>query len=153
MLLDRRIPWTFLALAFLMARTFTVSGQETEPSTPQTVQLQSFAMLVHNLDEMVAFYSEAFDSEFEPREIQGVNCWFGQVGGLTLKLVPLRQGVDFENFPLQQPGFRVPSVEAVIEIALRHGGRQEGEIRRDKGEVHGAVRDPDGNTIELYSVE
>ena len=74
-----------------------------------------------------------------------------EYAGITLKLVPLRNAVDFENYPFLQLGFIVPDVEAVISLALQHGGRQEGELLRSEGSVHAAIRDPDGNTIELYS--
>jgi catechol 2,3-dioxygenase-like lactoylglutathione lyase family enzyme len=42
-------------------------------------------------------------------------------------------------------------VEAVIAIAQKHGGRQEGQLIRVDGKIQAALRDPDGNTIELYS--
>jgi catechol 2,3-dioxygenase-like lactoylglutathione lyase family enzyme len=45
----------------------------------------------------------------------------------------------------------VTDVEAVIDLALKHGGRQEGQTVRAEGKTQAAVRDPDGNTIELYS--
>ena len=67
-----------------------------------------------------------------------------------MKLVPLRNRADFEGFPLHQPGFTVADVDVVIAIAKKHGGKVEGEVRRQAGRVHAAVRDPDGNTIELY---
>jgi catechol 2,3-dioxygenase-like lactoylglutathione lyase family enzyme len=43
----------------------------------------------------------------------------------------------------------VPDVTAVIAIAERHGGRVQNPPERQDGRVHPAVRDPDGNTIEL----
>lgn len=55
--------------------------------------------------------------------------------------------------PVHQLGFRVPDVKAVIALATQHGGRQEGEMIRDGDKIQAAIRDPDGNTIELYSEE
>lgn len=103
------------------------------------------------MDAMVDFYSEAFGARFRAVDTMGLASQFGDLGDLTLKLVPLRDGVDFEGYPSHQLGFEVADVETVIAIANRHGGRQEGEILRDGDRVHGAVRDPDGNTIELYA--
>jgi catechol 2,3-dioxygenase-like lactoylglutathione lyase family enzyme len=51
---------------------------------------------------------------------------------------------------VHQPGFDVPDVGRVVEIALRHGGRVQDAPAREGDGVHAAVRDPDGNTIELY---
>jgi catechol 2,3-dioxygenase-like lactoylglutathione lyase family enzyme len=42
-------------------------------------------------------------------------------------------------------------VEAVIALAIKHGGRQEGRVIRTESQIQAALRDPDGNTIELYS--
>lgn len=52
--------------------------------------------------------------------------------------------------PVHQPGFEVPDVARAVAIAVRHGGRvQDAPVDRD-GRVHASIRDPDGNTIELY---
>jgi catechol 2,3-dioxygenase-like lactoylglutathione lyase family enzyme len=67
--------------------------------------------------------------------------------------VPIRDEADFKNYPVHQLGFVVPDVEAVIALALQHGGREERTLIRREGRIEAAVRDPDGNTIELYSVE
>ncbi|MFT7588105.1 MAG: catechol 2,3-dioxygenase-like lactoylglutathione lyase family enzyme [Limisphaerales bacterium] len=51
-----------------------------------------------------------------------------------------------------QPGFEIKNVRLVIELAKKYGGKQEGEILEHDGKLHAAVRDPDGNTIELYEI-
>ena len=62
--------------------------------------------------------------------------------------------MEFDEFPIHQPGFSVPDVERVIALAEALGGRVEGEPEREGGViVRGAVRDPDGNTIELYRAD
>jgi len=84
---------------------------------------------------MVAPPREAFGIEF--REVDtggGLRSRFGEVDGLTLKFVPIRDTVDFEGLPVhQQLGLEVPDMEAVLAAGL-----------------HAAARDPDGNTLELY---
>ena len=102
------------------------------------------------MEAMTAFYSEAFGAKFRAVNTGGLASQFGEAAGLTLKFVPIREAADFTGFPIHQPGFNVPDVEAVIAIARKHGGRQEGEVIREGNSVQAAVRDPDGNTIELY---
>lgn len=114
-------------------------------------KISSIAFRVYNMDAMLAFYSEAFQVEFQEVDTYGIRSQFGDVGGVTLKFVPIRESDDFKNFPIHQPGFVVTDVEAVIDLALKHGGRQEGQTVRAEGKTQAAVRDPDGNTIELYS--
>ena len=100
---------------------------------------------------MLAFYREAFGVRF--REVDtggGLRSQFGELNGLTLKLVPIRDTVEFEDFPIHQPGFEVVDVEAVLAAARKHGGRVQDAPRVRDGRWQPAVRDPDGNTLELY---
>jgi predicted enzyme related to lactoylglutathione lyase len=115
-----------------------------------TGQLSSIALRVHNMDAMVIFYKEAFGIQFRTVETFGLESKFGECNGITLKFVPIRDEMDFENYPVHQPGFQVPDIRKVIEIAIKHGGRAEGEVIEKDGKFQAAIRDPDGNTIELY---
>ena len=113
--------------------------------------LTTVAYRVHRMAAMLAFYREAFGIAF--REVDtggGIRSQFGELGGLTLKFVPIRDTVDFENFPIHQLGFEVAGVEAIMAAARKHGGRVQDAPRRRNGRVHAAVRDPDGNPLELY---
>ena len=114
-------------------------------------RISSVAMRVANMQAMLNFYSQAFGAKFEEVDTYGIKSQFGEVEGVMLKFVPIRDEADFENFPVHQLGFVVPDVEAVIALALQHGGREEGKLIRNGGRTEGAVRDPDGNTVELYS--
>lgn len=113
--------------------------------------ISSIAFRVCKVEAMLNFYSEAFQVQFHEVDTYGIRSHFGEMNGITLKFVPIRDEADFEEFPVHQPGFVVANVEAVVAIALKHGGRQEGQIIRSNGKLQAAVRDPDGNTIELYS--
>ncbi len=113
--------------------------------------ISSLAIRTSNVEAMLNFYSQAFQVEFREVSTYGISSQFGEINGITLKLVPIRDEADFKNFPVHQLGFVVPDVEAVIALALQHGGRQEGRLIRTEGKTQAAIRDPDGNTIELYS--
>ena len=113
--------------------------------------ITSVALRVANMDAMLAFYSQAFGVKFNEVDTYGIRSQFGEVNGIMLKFVPIRDEADFTNFPVHQLGFVVPDVEAVVALALQHGGREEGKLVRNGEMLEGAVRDPDGNTIELYS--
>jgi catechol 2,3-dioxygenase-like lactoylglutathione lyase family enzyme len=124
---------------------------ETAPIPPASLgSLSTVAIRVHRLDAMVAFYSQAFGFEFQPQMTRGIQSQFGQLGAFTLKLVPLRDSVEFEDFPSHQLGFEVASVDCVLALAEQYGGRQEGSFLEQEGRRQGAVRDPDGNTVEIY---
>jgi catechol 2,3-dioxygenase-like lactoylglutathione lyase family enzyme len=112
--------------------------------------LSTVAFRVHRMPEMEAFYAEAFGARFRKVDTGGLSSRFGELGRLTLKFVPIRSDVDFEGFPIHQLGFEVDDVNRIVAAALRHGGRVQDAPRQENGRVHAAVRDPDGNTIELY---
>lgn len=121
-----------------------------EGELPRTATVTSVAYRVHHMPEMLAFYREAFGIEFREVDTGGLRSQFGAVGGVTLKFVPIRDAADFESFPVHQLGFEVHNVDAVVAAARKHGGRlQDQPVERD-GRLHAAVRDPDGNTLELY---
>lgn len=113
--------------------------------------ISSLAIRVSNIEAMLSFYSEAFNIQFREVNTFGIPSQFGEFNGITLKFVPIRDAEDFTSFPIHQPGFVVPDVEAVVAIALKHGGRQEGGLIRNGAGLQAAIRDPDGNTVELYS--
>jgi len=94
-------------------------------------RLSSVAIRVHHLDSMVRFYSLAFGVHFHEVETFGIQSRFGDLHGLTLKFVPIRESVDFEGYPLHQLGFTVEDADATIRAAEACGGRLEGEIQRD----------------------
>ena len=114
-------------------------------------QLRSVAMRVHHMDAMLSFYTKAFELQFREVMTGPVNSQFGELDDLTLKFVPIRDDVDFEGYAVHQLGFSVANVEDVIALAIQHGGRQEGEVIVSEDGTHAAIRDPDGNTIEIYS--
>lgn len=114
-------------------------------------KLSSLAIRVANMKGMLAFYTEAFQIQFQEVDTYGIRSHFGELSGMTLKFVPIRDEADFKGYPIHQPGFVVPDVQSVIDIAQKYGGRQEGQLIRVDGKLQAAIRDPDGNTIELYS--
>jgi predicted enzyme related to lactoylglutathione lyase len=103
------------------------------------------------MEAMLAFYSEAFGIQFREVMTGPFKSQFGELDGLTLKFVPIRDEVDFDGYAIHQLGFSVPELERVISLAIQHGGRQEGEVIVNDDGRNAAIRDPDGNSVELYS--
>ncbi len=113
--------------------------------------LETIAVRVHDMDAMVAFYENAFGFSFEPVDTAGLASMFGTNGALTLKFVPLREWPDFEGFPSHQLGFAVDDWARVVDATSAHGGAMFGDVAvLPDGRMHLSVRDPDGNTLEIY---
>ena len=119
-------------------------------SQQPVARLTTLAFRAHHMPEMEAFYAEAFGFTFRDEVTGTIRSRFGSAGELTIKLVPIRNATDFVGFPVHQPGFDVPDVERVIAIARKHGGALLHAPTRDGAVVTASVRDPDGNTVELY---
>ena len=130
--------------------TESLAGVALEENEAKRVVLESIALRVYDLDAMTAFYSEAFGIRFRRVDTFGVTSHFGDFDGMTLKLVPIRESSDFVGFPDVQLGFEVPDIDTVFAIAERHGGKPDGKRRIEANLYHAGLRDPDGNTIELY---
>ena len=113
------------------------------------LRLESVAIKCAELDKMLEFYTRAFGGEFKAVDIGGMTCHFGQVAGLTFKLVPGRESTEFKEYPHHQLGFEVDDIDAVITIAKECGGTLESEKVTQGDVTTGSVRDPDGNTLEL----
>ena len=133
----------FTACAFIDKQPSTGELQRIQPS------ITSAALRVHNLEAMLGFYSQAFGITFHKVETSGVTSHLGDLDGITIKLVPIRESANFVDFPEVQFGMMVPDIAAVVAVADSYGGRQEGSLLVKKDLLHGAIRDPDGNTIEL----
>lgn len=113
-------------------------------------QLTSPALRVHHVDAMVVFYAAAFGARFREVQTGPFTSRFAEIGGVTLTFVPIRAAADFDDFPVHQPGFEVDDVQRVLTAAAAHGGVVQDAPREVEGRLHAAVRDPDGNTIEIY---
>lgn len=99
---------------------------------------------------MEDFYAVAFGIRFRTVQTGAFESRFGELGDLTLKLVPIREAPDFEGFAVHQLGIDVDSLERVVQLAVDAGGRRMGDPVVVDAIRQVAIRDPDGNTLELY---
>lgn len=109
----------------------------------------SVAIRVHHLEQMERFYSEAFGVRFRTVQTGPFTSRFGELDGVLLKLVPIRDRDDFTGFPVLQMGLAVDDIRQVVLVAVKHGGRIQDTMMVAGDSVLAAVRDPDGNTLEL----
>ena len=114
-------------------------------------RITTLAYRVHRMDAMLAFYSSAFGVKFRDVRTGPFSSKFGELAGVTLKFVPIRDSTEFEQFPVHQPGIAVEGdLAAIVAAALAHGGKVQNPPTKDGNLVHASIRDPDGNTLELY---
>lgn len=119
---------------------------------PPAATVSSVAIRSHNTRAMLAFYTEAFGVSFTQVDLTAdLTIYEGDLGHVRLKMVPIREEADFSGFRVHQLGFTVPDLDKVIALAERHGGRLlEKRLPTDEDAPLAAIRDPDGNSIELF---
>lgn len=89
---------------------------------------------------MAAFYQRVFNAGLRERQVGAFALFVGDFAGVRLTLCPKAlAGIDATQ-NIHQLTIAVADVEATIALAEQHGGSALGES---------AVRDPDGNSIEL----
>lgn len=111
--------------------------------------IDKLTIAVASLEEMAAFYAGVLGMEFAAVEVAGHELRSGRYGDLELLLCPRAlAGVDADSNTVQVR-FLVPNVTAAMEAGLSAGGSLLNEVAELGGVFHGALRDPDGNSVEL----
>ncbi len=137
-----------MMMPIILFATFTAGMGAGEESAA----VRSVAVRVHHTEAMLAFYSEAFGIEFAEVELNGLSMYEGRLGSTLFKFVPIREEDDFSGFPVHQLGFTVTDLSEVIRLAEDHGGRLLEQLAAtDESPPVAAIRDPDGNSIELHA--
>ena len=112
-------------------------------------RLTGVTIAVDQLQPMADFYSEVFGAMLSPQAFGAATLYSGTMAGLSLQLCPKEvAGVEARQ-NIHQLRFTVPDVAATIAAVVAAGGRQEGEPASVRGTLHAAIRDPEGNSIEL----
>jgi catechol 2,3-dioxygenase-like lactoylglutathione lyase family enzyme len=116
------------------------------------MQLLQMTLAATNVPAMVAFYDAVLDARLQPVTAYGTTLYRGAVAGVGLLLCPNEiAGVAAEQ-SRHQLRLRVPDLARAMERARASGGSLDGEVMEADGVRQAAVRDPDGNTLELEQV-
>ena len=112
-----------------------------------TVQLTKMTLATTRTDEMVKFYDVLFDTQFQPREIQGVTFYNGRLGGIPILICPNEiAGVEAEQ-SRHQLAIQVADLQALLQKIESAGGSIETPVTEPM--TMAILREPDGNTLEV----
>lgn len=113
-------------------------------------ELSGFTIAVHHFDAMRAFYAAIFREEWEEVELApGIRILRMSLAGMTIQLCAASvAGVTAADFR-HQLRFTVADLQAAIATGLAHGGQLHSEPVETADMRFAALRDPDGNTLEL----
>ncbi len=107
--------------------------------------LDKVTIATRNTPAMAAFYSAVFGAGLKPSG----PVWVGAIGSVQLMLCPAKiAGVNVATNNVQLR-FVVADIEAAVHQALESGGRRLNDIEQSNAGLTAAVRDPDGNSVEI----
>jgi len=109
--------------------------------------IQGITIAITNMKQMLAFYSNVFDIQFEEREMYGSKLYSGIWGGLNLLFCPAEIAQNTATQNRHQFDITVSDVQKTIELVLKYKGNTMGEISEDKTTLSIGVYDPDKNSI------
>ncbi len=111
--------------------------------------IDKVTLAVASMDKMVAFYSHVLGVDFEAREMFGHVLHSGHWKGIELLLCPKDlAGVDADINTIQLR-FQITDLAAAHARGLAQGGVSLNEPGSSEGVLSSALRDPDGNSLEL----
>jgi predicted enzyme related to lactoylglutathione lyase len=114
-------------------------------------QLARITVATTRMSAMVRFYNDVFHARMKEVEIGGVTMHLGYVAGVELLLCPndvSKVKADLNRHMLR---LRVGDFDAALKRVQGSGGTVDAAPVLMSGERVVAVRDPDGNTIELVT--
>jgi predicted enzyme related to lactoylglutathione lyase len=122
-----------------------------EAQSRDDYQLARITVATTRMNAMVRFYNEVFHARMKEVDIGGVSMQMGYVAGLELLLCPndvSKVKADLNRHMLR---VRVGDFDEVLKRVRGSGGTVDAAPVMMSGERIVAVRDPDGNTIEIVT--
>jgi len=114
-------------------------------------QLARITVATTRMSAMVRFYNDVFHARMKEVDVGGVTMQLGNVAGIEILLCPndvSKVKADLNRHMLR---VRVGDFDAALKRVRGSGGTVDATPVLMSGERVVAVRDPDGNTIELVT--
>ena len=110
-------------------------------------QIEGMTMAITNMKEMVDFYTNIFNLQFEEKEMYGTKLYAGIWGGLKLLFCPAEIAGNTAKQNRHQFDIIVPDLQQLIELTTKHGGKPMSAIVENEHFWSVGIYDPDENSI------
>ncbi len=119
--------------------------------TINVTEFASISIAAENFDAMLAFYSKGLDIPLKKEDAGEFEYYKGRIGNIDFSLIPNSIAKVKAKENRHQITFRVTSLKQVLSNLVGFGGKIETDAvdEGDRLAVH--VRDPDGNSLEIFS--
>jgi len=113
------------------------------------IHIDKITIAIENIKDTIEFYSGTFDLELTEIDCGDFKMYTGAINGIQLLFCPKSiAGVTATENTIQLR-FVVANIESTIEQGINLGGTILNNIQDDNGIRTAALRDPDGNSIEI----
>jgi predicted enzyme related to lactoylglutathione lyase len=145
----------FMLIVLLLASAgiaaYTLHLQARASGAPP-LTITRITLVANNLPAMLKFYNTVFETKLEPTAAFGAGApalYQGRLAGVNLLLCPNEIAKVKAEQNRHQLRLSVSDLAETLKRVRNAGGTVDGQITEAAGERLVAVRDPDGNTIEL----
>lgn len=115
--------------------------------------IDKITIAVTDVEKALAFYAAVFGIKFKTFNIEGNVLCSGLLGTINIVLCPKSfAGIKASENTIQLR-FVVNDIKQAIETGKKYSGEIINEIFQEDNEYYAALRDPDGNSLELIQKE
>lgn len=110
-------------------------------------KFEGMTMAITDMEQMLIFYAEVFDIQFEEQAMYGTKLYSSTWGGLQLLFCPAAIARNTAQQNRIQFDIVVEDIHAIIDLAIQHGGKAMGEISEGQLAWSIGIYDPDHNSM------
>ena len=132
---------------FLLATLFLSCNFNPKNMDQFNFQIEGMTMAITNMSQMLDFYSNVFQVQFEEKDMYDSKLYSGKWGGLNLLFCPADVARNTATQNRHQFDIVVSDIHKTAELAVLHGGEKMGEIVEDEKAWNIGIYDPDKNSI------
>ena len=130
----------------------SIPAAATPAATPADPSLVRIVLAARDTGACARFYTALLGVEFTAAPMGDLQFFDGRLGALAIRIFPASvAGIEAKD-NRHQLGFRVPDLRGALARALAAGGTMDPgwEVQTLPNGLTVALRDPDGNSIELF---
>lgn len=113
----------------------------------QAYQIPGLTVAVTNMEEMVSFYENVFDMEFQAISKYNSTLYEGNWGGFDMLFCPAEIAQNTATQNRHQFNVSVKHLQDFVHRVKEHGGTLMSDITEQDGLLSVGIYDPDGNSL------
>ncbi|WP_462247920.1 VOC family protein [Ekhidna sp.] len=117
-----------------------------------SVKITGMTLAVFKMQEMVKFYSQVFQIQFEELSMFDSKLYKTSLGDLDILFCPAELAQNTSTQNRHQLNFTINNLEDISKEIATLDGEIMGDVQNDGSSIRVGIKDPDKNTIELIQL-